>query len=50
MGTSRVTIHMALQAIMKSYASTSTDSEKQDGFLAYMVPSIDEVEFFEIKV
>lgn len=40
---SRVTSHMALQAIMKSYASTSTDSE--NGFLAYMVPSIDEVHF-----
>lgn len=32
------------KAIMKSYASTSTDSEKPDGFLAYMVPSIDEIE------
>lgn len=32
---------------MKSYASTSTDSEKPDGFLAYMVPSIDEVECFQ---
>lgn len=42
---SRVTSHMALQAIMKSYASTSADSE--NGFLAYMVPSIDEVKFSE---
>lgn len=30
---------------MKSYASTSTDSERPDGFLAYMVPSQDEVYF-----
>lgn len=32
------------KAIMKSYASTSTDSEKSDGFLAYMVPSLEEIE------
>ncbi|XP_041995124.1 protein PAF1 homolog [Salvia splendens] len=32
------------KAIMKSYASTSTDPERQDRFLAYMVPSVEEIE------
>ncbi|KAG6390565.1 hypothetical protein SASPL_148303 [Salvia splendens] len=32
------------KAIMRSYASTSTDSERPNGFLAYMVPSVDEIE------
>ncbi|XP_042034316.1 protein PAF1 homolog [Salvia splendens] len=32
------------KAIMRSYASTSMDSERPNGFLAYMVPSVDEIE------
>ncbi|KAI3463302.1 hypothetical protein Pfo_019965 [Paulownia fortunei] len=32
------------RAIMKSYMSSSSDAEKPDKFLAYMVPSIDELE------
>lgn len=30
---------------MKSYGSSSTDADISDRFLAYMVPSVDEVEF-----
>lgn len=33
---------------MKSYGSSSSDSDKPDRFLAYMVPSLDEVEFSQI--
>ncbi|KAL1533434.1 Protein PAF1 [Salvia divinorum] len=32
------------KAVMRSYGSTSTDSERPNGFLAYMVPSVDEIE------
>ncbi|KAI3455487.1 hypothetical protein Pfo_012150 [Paulownia fortunei] len=32
------------RAIMKSYMASSSDTEKTDKFLAYMVPSIDELE------
>ncbi|GFP85662.1 RNA polymerase ii-associated factor 1 homolog [Phtheirospermum japonicum] len=32
------------RAIMKSYMSSSSDAENPDKFLAYMVPSVDEIE------
>ncbi|KAL3824401.1 hypothetical protein ACJIZ3_020430 [Penstemon smallii] len=32
------------RAIMKSYGASSSDAEKPDKFLAYMVPSVDEIE------
>ncbi|KAL3618289.1 hypothetical protein CASFOL_038610 [Castilleja foliolosa] len=32
------------KAIMKSYMSSSSDAENPDKFLAYMVPSVDEIE------
>lgn len=32
------------KAVMKSYGSSNSDADKSDRFLAYMVPSVDEIE------
>lgn len=41
--------YFTLQAIMRSYGSSSSDPEKSDKFLAYMVPSVNEVNFLYLK-